>query len=216
MGNFQTLKQYSTKEYKFTQRKSIGLLDPAKSANADAISDVQLSTEEFEGVKSGICAVLSADWLREKLASESALFSGAFEGPDVHSGQNLATAARNVPKFLEYKQSPSTVEALSQHGLAPTHRKVGNPVVRERVEKVERMTQKKVFVSQINFANSMASACTTAFLKKGSGFYMSFRVKAKDPNKRDGGHSVAAYRSKGNTLYFFDPNCGVYKILISP
>jgi hypothetical protein len=212
---FQALKQYSTKEYKFTQGKSLARLDPTKSANADAANAMQISEKEFEGVKRGICAVLAADWLREKLAAEKLLFSGLSQGPGIHAGQNMDTVVRNVPKMLSYKECPSAAEALNQHGLTPTNREVGNPMVNERVQTVERsrsrdgsMHSRNAFVSRPKFAESLAKACTTAFLKEGRGVYISFKVKGK----REGGHAVAAYRSRGNTLYFFDCNCGVYNV----
>lgn len=176
---------------------------------------MQLSAKEFEGVKSGICAVLAADWLREKLASEKLLFAGASQGPGVHAGQNLGTVASNVQKMLSYKECPSAAEALSQHGLVPTARDVGNPMVNERVTVVEKnrksdgsWSSKNIVVNQPKFAESMAMACTAAFLTEGRGVYVSFTVKGKRP----GGHAVAAYRSRGNRLHFFDCNCGVYKV----
>ena len=49
-------------------------------------------------------------------------------------------------------------------------------------------------------------------LKEGRGVYISFSVVGRKPEKPGGGHAVAAYRSRGNTLYFFDPNCGVYDV----
>lgn len=213
--SFHALRNYSTKEYKFTQGKSLALLDPAKSANADAINAVQLSAKEFEGVKSGVCAVLAADWLREKLASEKLLFAGASQGSAVHAGQNFGTVASNVQKMLSYKECPSPVEALGKHGLAPTAREVGNPMVNEKVTTVERshtrdgkLYLKNSVKNKPKFAESLARACTAAFLRDGRGVYVSFKVKGK----QDGGHAVAAYRSRGSTLHFFDCNCGVYKV----
>jgi hypothetical protein len=212
VGNFQALRQYSTKEYKFDQGKSLALLDPSKWVHATAVNDVQFSQAEFESVKGGICAVLAADWLREKLHSEKALFSGAFEGYGVHSGRNRSTVIDNVRKQLAYKIDPSPKEALSQHGLLEANREIGDPRIRDRVTKPAApgrfgMGGNTVSIT-IKFAETIANACTKEFLKKGCGVYIGFDVTGR----RAGGHAVAAYRSNGNTLYFFDCNCGVYNV----
>lgn len=210
-NNFATLRQYATKEYKFKQGTSLALLDPAKSANSNAINKVTLTGEEFELVKGGICATLAADWLREKLNSEKALFGGDSKVPGIHAGRNLDTVVRNVPLYLQYRQSH---DALQQHGLAETGKTIGDPMVTEttRVKGTSRFDPTWVTRRTNKFVESMINACTPEFLKKGRGAYISFKVVSKNPDKRGGGHATAAYRSRGNTLYFFDPNCGVYNI----
>lgn len=214
-NNFRTLKQYATKEYKFKQGVSLALLDPAKSASSNAINTVTLTDEEFDLVKGGICATLAADWLREKLNSEKTLFGGNSNSPGIHAGRNLDTVVRNVPLYMQYRKNVlEKAAALQQHGLDETGKTIGDPMVTDvtRVKGTSRLDPAWVTRRTHRFTESIINACTPQFLKKGRGVYMSFKVVSKVPEKRGGGHATAAYRSRGNTLYFFDPNCGVYNI----
>jgi hypothetical protein len=206
-NNFQSLKQYATKEYKFKQGRSLALLDPATAAKGGAINAVALSSTDYQQLKDGICAVLAADWLREKLTSGDSYVGADFGGPGVHAGENLTTVVNNVPKMIAYKKLKLTSNALGQHGLSSTY--VGDPRVVSTTLK-ERKGQ-NYLDRIINFAQTLAKACTAEYLKKGRGVWISFEL-LKANGVGDGGHAVAAYRSRGNTLYFFDCNCGVYNV----
>ena len=123
-----------------------------------------------------------------------------------------------MPKFLSYKEDASTSKLLAQYGLAESEKAASiNPVLNAQVPIKERSysdrthtwTERPSTMSVPMVAESMASACISANLKMGRGVYISFSVVGRKPEKPGGGHAVAAYRSRGNTLYFFDPNCGV-------
>jgi hypothetical protein len=210
-NNFAALKQHATKEYKFKQGSSIGQLDPG-----------EVGTGNFDKIKSGICAALAANWLQEKLSSPKNLaFSGPSAGTGVHAGRNLDTVRSAVPKFLAYKEAPFASEVLAQYGLEPSLKTAAlNPLRNDQVSANERSysertgtwTERRITRSVPKVAESLANACTAAFLKQGRGVYIAFSVVGKTPDKRGGGHAVAAYRSRGSTLYFFDPNCGVYDV----
>ncbi len=47
-------------------------------------------------------------------------------------------------------------------------------------------------------------------LQKGEALLI--ELDGKKGNERTNGHAIAFYKSSGNTLYFFDPNAGVYEI----
>jgi len=209
-NNFAALKQHATKENKFKQGASIGQLDPD-----------EVGVGNFDTIKKGICAALAANWLQEKLSSpKNLVFSGQFAGAGVHAGRNLDTVRSAVPKFLAYKEAPFASEVLAQYGLEPSLKGAGSPVLNDKVPTKERSysertgtwTERRTIQFVTKVAESLANACTAGFLKQGRGVYISFSVVGKTPDKQGGGHAVAAYRSRGNTLHFFDPNCGVYDV----
>ena len=220
--NFAALKQHATKEYKFKQGASIGELDPSKAAIGNSITAVKFSADEFNEIKNGICAALAANWLKEKLSSaKNPAFSGPSAGGDVHAGRNLDTVRSSVPKFIAYKQAPSTSNILGQYGLAPSPKAASiNPLLNDQVpitvrsysERTRTWTERPSTQAVPKVAESFANACTAESLKQGRGVYISISVVGRTPEKPGGGHAVAAYRSRGNTLYFFDPNCGVYDV----
>ncbi len=220
-NNFAALKQHATKEYKFKQGRSIAELDPQKAATSDAINAVKLSSSEFDGIKKGMCAALAAHWLKEKLGSSShPAFKGKSAGDAVHAGRNLETVSFNVPKFLAYAQSPSPEAILKQHGLEPSAKAADfQPMVtRSRIAEERHHNRdgsiriNRVSVVDTQVVESFVNACNVQFLKAGRGVYIAFKAKGRTLEKPGGGHAVAAYRSRGSTLYFFDPNCGVYAI----
>jgi hypothetical protein len=209
--NFAALRQHATKEYKFKQGSSLEQLDPG-----------EVGIGNFDKIKSGICAALAANWLKEKLSSaKHPAFSGPSAGADVHAGRNLDTVRSAVPKFLAYKENPFPSEVLAQYGLAPSPQAAAlNPLLNEQVptttrsysDRTHTWTERRTTMAVPKVAESLANACSAGFLKQGRGVYIGFSVVGKTADKRGGGHAVAAYRSRGNTLYFFDPNCGVYDV----
>jgi hypothetical protein len=217
-NNFAALKQYATKEYKFKQGRSIGELDPSGTSVATG----KLTADQFGQIKGGICAALAASWLKEKLTSaKHPAFSGHSAGPDVHAGRNLDTVRSAVPKFLAYKKAPFASEILAAYDLEPSPGTAAfNPIQNEKVPTTEKwrddrtgkVVEKKTIRTVPKVAESLANACTAELLKQGRGVYISLRVVGKTPDKPGGGHAVAAYRSRGNKLHFFDPNCGVYDV----
>jgi hypothetical protein len=64
-----------------------------------------------------------------------------------------------------------------------------------------------------NYAAAINDACHVEILSPGTGALFSFTNYVN--GQRVGKHTVAAYRSRGNTLYFFDSNCGTYKLFRS-
>lgn len=223
-NNFAELKKYATKVYKFQQGTSIRALDPStprQQTHGASINAIQMSAEEFNEIKGGICAALAANWLKEKLTSpDDLVFSGPSTGSGVHTGQNLATVLDNAPLYRQYAKSPSASAALALHGLKPSSSLARlDPTVQQQSIRIntyspgtDKEYKQRVVVSEPLVGASLTKACSEEYLKQGRGVYISFSVLSRNPAKQGGGHATAAYRSRGNSLYFFDPNCGVYKI----
>jgi hypothetical protein len=227
MGNFTALKAHAVKVYKFTQGKTLPHLPHKVGTDGDVINEVNFSDDEFESLQSGVCASLAAAWLREKLTSPDALaFAGPSSGSAIHTGKNLATTVPAALKYLDYKSSvgeqlhASNNYILGLHGLSESAKTSNFNVVKtDRVPTVERSRQrdgtvyeKKTFTNVTNALDTLVNACDVRYLTKGRGVYISVTMTSTTPAKRGGGHAVAAYRSRGKTLYFFDPNCGVYEV----
>lgn len=223
-NNFAALRRYANKVHKFTQGKSLAELDPAKAAHGDSITGVELTEAEFEGVKGGICAALAADWLQEKLTRESGAYkAGTGTGKQLHAGLNLVTVKHAVPKFLDYRQkNPSDTKILELYGLSASKKAAFlNPMVTQKRNVVETsrsnngtIYKKNLTVFDTLFKESLINGCRLDYLPEGRGAYITFHVdiNPKDKPGRSGGHAVAAYYSRGEHLYFFDCNCGVYQV----
>ncbi len=220
-GNFADLKQHATKILKYTQKKTLPHLPRKTAEGGDRINEVQFSEDEFKAMQTGICAALACAWLREKLAAPADLaFKARSSDGDPHTGRNLAIALDAAPHYLAYAGTASTSKLLARFGLSagtqphPTDilKQDSRPIViRERVRGEWR--ERNSMTTDVNVPDSMVKACGTQVLKKGVGIYAALSVVAEVEGKSGGGHAVAIYRSRGSTLYFFDPNCGVYEVL---
>lgn len=219
-GNFADLKQHATKVLKFKQGKTLPHLPRKTAEGGDRINAVQFSDDEFNAAQGGICAALSCAWLREKLTSPDELaFSGASSGPAVHTGRNLATAIDAAPRHLAYKATGKHDTLFSAYGLTQGTQPHATDVLKRDTKQIdirERVNfewrTRKGMTTEINVADSLVKACGSAVLKKGKGIYVAVTVVSRIEGKQGGGHALALYRSRGNTLYFFDANCGVYQI----
>jgi hypothetical protein len=220
MGNFADLKQHATKVLKFTQGKTLPHLPRKTAEGGDMINAVQFSDDEFNSVQGGVCASLSCAWLKEKLTSaDDPAFSGRSSGPAVHTGRNLTIAVGATPHQLAYAKTGKHETLFTAYGLTTGTQPHSSDVlkrdgkqidIRERVNFEWRT--RKGWTTEINVADSLVKACGSEVLKKGKGIYIAVSVVSRIEGKDGGGHGVAVYRSRGNTLYFFDPNCGVYQI----
>ncbi len=216
-NNFQSLRQHSTKVYKFSQGKSIPLLKPQGELNGSAVNAVTLSDDDFNAIKGGVCAALTAAWLKEKQGSTKA-FAGNYSGPGVHAGRNLKAVKNAAPHQIVYKRDPlsTDMDILAQYGLKQSTKVSGSDaLVRKMVVHSHTDTTGRIHktpISEIQLSPSIEKALSEGFLAQGRGVYMGFTLVSTDQAKNGGGHAVGAYRSRGNTLYFFDSNCGVYNV----
>jgi hypothetical protein len=205
MGSFHGLQKHGSKVYKFKQDKSIAELEPPDvqenlrhSANKSAINRPSLTKDEFAAIKSGVCAALACAWLKEKLTSdETPVFTGKSElVKNVNITKDAAT------NYLEYKKDNLDV-LIQKYGL------VGADLDDDSYHDARNLLQS----TKADVPTKMANVCDKKFLQQGRGVYIPCSItKLTTTGTVGGGHAVAAYRSRGNTLYFFDPNAGVYQV----
>ena len=202
--NFQGLKNFATKKYKFKQEYSIGALRPGNSLMGDSIGPVELSPDEFNEIKRGVCAALAAAWVEEQRnPPQRPQFAGAVPG-DVHVTRNRDTVLDVLPKFHKYVQAGPNGSVLDEFGFEKLTRNPSGVMVTA----YSPTTCGPVATP----APSLEKACSPEFLKPGRAVFVEFSVWPAAPGKQPGRHAVAAFRSLNGALYFFDPNCGVYAV----
>lgn len=212
--NFQSLREFSQKIYKFQQGKSISAMDPHGEINGGAINHVVLPTDQFNMIKGGVCASLTCAWLKEKQTSGHS-FKGKSAGGGIHTGKNLDTVAEAAPYQIRYVSNFHKNSPIKLYGLKSLFYPDTNDVLVTKMTRFERTTMsgyvERGFLSEIEVLPSILNACEREYLKMGRGVYISFTLRSTTEGK-GGGHAVGAYRSRGDKLYFFDSNCGVYHV----
>jgi hypothetical protein len=213
-NNFQNLRApgVGVKMFKFKQSKTIPFLNPRREVNQQVINTLTLTDQEFDGVKGGVCAALACAWLAEKLSSNGDDFEGNSAGPDIHSGSNLNVVEAAVPKYLNYRKNSDVHELLEDYGVKISYGM--HPEIKRKREETTRDKRGMMqFATTLRVLETLVATTAVAVLPQGKGAYVAIRCESTVPDRVSGGHAVAVYRSRGNTLYFFDPNCGVYKVL---
>ncbi|TLM79373.1 hypothetical protein ACONUD_13240 [Microbulbifer harenosus] len=214
-NNFQSLREFSQKVYKFQQEKSIFALDPHGEVNGGAINHVVLPSDQFNLIKGGVCASLTCAWLKEKQTSGNS-FRGNSAGGNIHTGKNLDTVAAAATYQIEYVSNFQKNSPIKLYGLKPLSYPDGNDVLVTKMTPFQRTTMsgyvERGFLREIEVLPSILNACEREYLKMGRGVYVSFTLRSTIEGKQGGGHAVGAYRSRGDKLYFFDSNCGVYHV----
>ena len=224
--DFSSLNKYGHREYKFVQSGSFG------KVNAETMG------ESFrpEFVTSGVCLGVALTWVNERLKTSNGLFrpNGPLRSTSTRQfstplnpfarltpglsppkGSLMArfmdkgkSHTRNAQAMLDgawvqsdYASTRDTGMAADNLGLiASTHQAPAPKIMKgagNLPERVEDLT-----ISEAAHGLPAGSAMTVELeqpLKPGQ-------------EKKGGGHMVAFYRSHGGTLYFFDPNAGVYQI----
>ncbi|WP_346837819.1 YopT-type cysteine protease domain-containing protein [Microbulbifer sp. SAOS-129_SWC] len=211
--NFQALREHALKVYKFQQGKSIQALNPHGEINGGAINAVHLPEDHFDLIKGGVCASLTCAWLKEK-RTRGGVFNGDSAGDAIHSERNRDTVMRAAPRQIQYSGNFQQNDIVDLYRLK-RNEDLDNVLVKSRVKFEQTLMSGYVqrgYRQVIEVQPSIVNACDPAYLKRGRGVYMSFTLKSTLEGRRGGGHAAGAYRSRGNHLYFFDSNCGVYQI----
>lgn len=189
---FIELKQYASKELAFDQQKYLPSLVETMTADRQ-------STRWVEG---GVCAGLTVGWLSEKIRGARGMQfyrTKLFAKPS-DDGTRAALAERAMLMAGTRQAAYAAGGAL----LEPLFESAGLDL-----EKCDLEPHTGETVLHENFfrlaADKMAFPC-------GRGIALSVTVDS-DPPGIPQGHLVGMYRSNGTSLYFFDANAGLYKVL---
>ena len=213
--NFSALNNYAQREYKFSQRASYRLVG-----------------QHYPAFPSGVCMGITMNWVREKLTTSNGLFrsdgllwnstSREFSrplDPVTRLRQGISPSERHPMGGLiaKGKSGPRNEQAMlhgaGSHAIYAQENQLSTlinhlQIVESGYIAYERTTRGPApdFIPETNHAETIADAARD--LPKGNALLIEL-----SPSTRDGlGHTIAFYRSRGNHLYFFDPNAGVYKI----
>jgi hypothetical protein len=198
MGRFINLLNYATKEFKFTQRKTL------------PEAEFVVTPADFQILKTGACAALTCAWIREKLSKPfDKKFEGKFQGPQIHTyrGQNYRTIG-SIHKAQIASSNPDLLNAKSwlfdEFGL-----------VLSKDDHADNYSKREYF-NRFSKQNYSFAKLMCLYLRDilnnnpGSGAYIGVRVREK--GQETIGHAFGLYLSRKFQLHFFDANCGVYQI----
>lgn len=162
----------------------------------------------------GVCLALSGAWLKEKRTRTNGSFSTAldlvgldrkFHGTNAtDAGQEKivtdATRRQDIYEKSEGTASDRLDKLLRESGLRydPRLSDAMDECVQQHADPVS-------FLPVTDIALTFTSATSETCLPKGQGVCIAIDVGGR-------GHAVAAYRSGGGSLHFFDPNLGVFKV----
>ena len=208
---FAALSTHGTKLYKFQQRKSFGEITQANFPT------------DFEHVSAGICMGVVLAWVKERLSSSNnwrhrALVATHFRNrpgydfmpnrrpaTEIHT-RNAATMRAAAQNQIVYSQEGLT-EALRLFSLNERHSVESKGAMRATPEPGSNLPH----IADV--AGAMTDAVAPERLSAGTAVIFQVSIYDLDNGNYLAGHAVAAYRSHGNHLFFFDPNIGAYQVV---
>lgn len=149
----------------------------------------------------GECLAVALMWIKEKITASRFRFSdrGEFRvaaGGDIH-GHNFDLMQR--------------ARSYGGHGTIDQLRTVERGVGVQRSEEVERIGRYQPSGDVYDLRENMERVARR--LQPGTGAVLRITLRYwKDGQSKEAGHAVAFYLSRGLHLYFFDSNCGIYKV----
>jgi hypothetical protein len=223
--NWNTLNRYARRDYKFIQR--------------DSYADV---SQHYPSISDGVCLGVVMNWIREKLTTSNGLLrfgGGAYKefansrNPLTRLKQGISPAAGSAAsRFISKGKSGERNRSAMAHGAASQriYQDHGNDAGRlgqelGLIEAWHYTPRSEVRRDAHNLPDRLhAESIRNAALELPRGSAVLIEVVkgpppagsvasgAAPPSPRPG-HALAFYRSRGNTLYFFDPNAGVYEVI---
>jgi hypothetical protein len=184
MAIFTGLTAFANKEYKFKQAKSKGLADSVHGDDA----------------AHGVCFGLVMMWVREKLTTTGSWYRVQHKnfspghGGDVHDRNAITMLQAAEYQLHGRKQGDDKVATYL--GLRPVEPDIQLVVRPDRNYNPE----VQIFETLVRVAKA---------LRSGQAVVIELDVHGAS---RRGGHAIGMYRSRGQNLYFFDPNVGVYQL----
>ncbi len=194
--DFSALNKYGRREYKFAQADSYGQI------NAEV-----MGTNYSDNLQNGVCMGVVLNWTKEKLATSNGLFRR--DGPLL----NPTTKRFSNPLFGESgPRNESTMLAGAMTHLAYVAKSRGT-VARE-LGLIEGAHDPRPTVRQGD-GNIPGRIEDSTIAAAGTGLPKGNAIVVELEQDDGSGHAIAFYRSRGGTLYFFDPNAGVYEVFES-
>jgi hypothetical protein len=185
---FPALKSFASKEYKFQQRKSMELV----------------LARYPEEAASGVCFGAVMMWVKEKLTTTGSLWHGsqakAFSpNGDAEVHQRNKYTMRAAGEFHQYYKQHGAGDLGGYMGLREVFSTFQPTVRPDRGHQPE-----------VQMFETLARAGQE--LPAGHAIVVEVGLYNWGNQSYAGGHAIGMYRSRGNHLYFFDPNIGVYQV----
>lgn len=224
-NRFAGLKNSAVRVAKFVQGKHMDALNPAVQAPG---ARPAFNQDQFERLNGGVCASLTTKWLQEKLGAVrySVLKKRDFvRNPSRDHVNRVMRSAAHMQLAHHASGRTNLPVMLAQNGIH------ADRILDVRNEKIaptpddlrDHPESAKAATHQAHLSIDLTFAQVCANLKRGQGVVM--RMSVKDMTPRDtkakpehlvtdpiDAHATGLYRSRLGKVYFFDPNCGVYKV----
>ena len=247
--DFSKLNRYASREYKFVQADSFGLVQ--QDIEAGNLGD---------HLDNGVCMSVTLQWIKEKLSTSNGLFkpegplrhdapkqfsnslnplTRAKTGLSVPAGTSLGKVVasnsflRNTFKENSHQRNEGTMRQAEDLQMLYQDRGIGHasdsinlhrvnyPGQLIKMDLAQRLDPDAAFGGDPELAYMRgynhagyqyllpeSIARTTGSLRAGVAILIDLNIDGG----RGRGHTIAFYRSRANTLHFFDSNAGAYKV----
>lgn len=176
---------YASKKMKFKQGRLLAAL-----GNGDLGDDVQEEAGVMAWASDGVCAALSANWLKHNAS--------------LHGNRVDAIVAGVNAQFLYsagYNNSPNAfMNSIGLVSVTCNIPFVGDIPCPEGDERERFKRQMKLWLKHDIGRNPVSA-------------YIGFDIHRRADGLRVGGHAVAATKKRGSPMDFFEPNAGWYEVL---
>lgn len=200
MDRFAGLNRHANQVARYRQVEQLQQLRDADAAVPPAMAKFRQS--EHEMLKSGMCAGVSLEWMREKLTGSNSIF-------------------RRGPKNFVRTPAPGKLAKVSFNAAIQQYDHLNNQVSLKNLFQKNRMelTEMDGYNNKNKGPDNMpytdleltfTRLCRE--LRRGDGVVMRTTVDDTTGEKQPGGHATCLYKSHGGKTYFFDPNAGAYEV----
>jgi hypothetical protein len=201
MGNrFRALKDSAVKVAKFKQGKYMNTLDPANPAPE---AGAPFTTLQYDTLKQGICAGLTAQWLKEKMYGSNGLLS--------RTPKNFVrTPTRAKMAEVMGEGARDQISGSDIDGMLARHRITTSAFPEMKNDKD---AGDPTFKAYISLDRNFGTVCSELEKGKGAVLRLSVLDTSKPLTKESSSrHAAALYKSRAGRVYFFDSNAGVYQV----
>jgi hypothetical protein len=215
--NFSALNQYARREYKFAQSDSFEKINP----------DV-MGSNYSESLAKGVCMGAVLNWVKEKMTTSNGILNenGPLLNPTTKRFANPLNPVSRISQGISPPAGSPLASLIDKGKSGPRNADTmlaaamtqnaysGRPVstVARELGLVEADSEDDIHIAQepapgggVNRLDDKTIAEAGENLRKGRAVIIEVECK-------QGKHAIAFYRSRGGSLYFFDPNAGVYTL----